>query len=439
LPDPVSVPLLDDLAPDGFFYGGHYIVEFDPDSLWYETSLAITASALKKGIKTEYHVFQHFPNEAAEGLSRLGIDTKKLEADGLLSFWDSYSATVEYEKEKERLEKEKGNLWSAKRNKPLDVRKTAKNWTDRVKAGYSDEDKRWLHIDDNTAIFLQYNDEEDIIDSWRTTLLPFAIRARETPHFLAFVKGAGSESFFTKFEALCDGIIDLKAAEENGQITQYIRIRMLRGKIFDARWHRIELANNGEVKFLGSSSEGSQRRLAAIMFTDLVGYTSLSQKNEALALELLEKNRELLRSIFPKYRGKEVKTMGDAFLVEFESALDAVNCAFEIQKSMQYDRNGSNAMTSIRIGIHLGDVIHKGNDVYGDAVNIASRIEPLSDPGGICISEQVFDHVRNKFTLPLASMGRHQLKNVDIPVEVFEVHLPWRETTSHASVVAHDV
>ena len=84
MPDTLKVPLLNDLAPDGFTYGGHYIVEFDPDSLWYETSLTIAALALKQGTKTEYHVFQHFPSEAMDALTKLGVDAKKLEEEGLL-------------------------------------------------------------------------------------------------------------------------------------------------------------------------------------------------------------------------------------------------------------------------------------------------------------------------------------------------------------------
>lgn len=407
-------------------------MEFDPDSLWYETSLTIAALALKKGIKTEYHVFQHFPSEAREAFAKLDVDAERMEKEGLLSIWDSYTATVKYEKEKEEMEKEKGNLWQSSTAKPLDVEKAAKSWTEAFNAGYKEDEKHWLHIDDNTSIFLQYNDEKVFNDAWRTAILPFGIRGRETPHFIALVKGIASDAFYTKFEALCDGIIDAKAQEEGGQINNYIRIRMLRGKTFDSRWHRIELSSSGEVRLAGNFPELEQRRLAAIMFTDIVGYTSLSQKNEALALEILENNRSLLRSIFPKYHGREVKTIGDAFLVEFESALEAARCAVEIQKSL-HDSNATappDVKVNLRIGIHLGDVIHRGNDVYGDAVNIASRIEPLAPPGGICVSEQVFDHIRNKVELPLLSTGKHELKNVDLPVEVYNIGLPWRDSRS---------
>ena len=174
----------------------------------------------------------------------------------------------------------------------------------------------------------------------------------------------------------------------------------------------------------------SERRLAAIMFTDMVGYTALSQKSEALAMQLLNMHRSLVRPFFPKHNGREVKTIGDAFLVEFGSALDAVRCAFDIQQSMHEMNSGRSQEKQIqlRVGVHVGDVIHNQNDVYGDAVNIASRIEPLAIPGGICLSQQVYDQVRNKFEFPLVSLGRKELKNVNEPVEVFRVAMPWEQT-----------
>jgi adenylate cyclase len=169
------------------------------------------------------------------------------------------------------------------------------------------------------------------------------------------------------------------------------------------------------------------RRLAAIMFTDMVGYTSLSQRDEALAMELLEEHRGLVRPFFTKHSGREVKTIGDAFLVEFDSALEAVRCAFEIQQSL-HELNSSRPIERkvlLRIGVHLGDVIHSQNDVYGDAVNVASRIEPLAPPGGVCITEQVNDHVKNKSDFQLTSLGRKELKNVGEAIEVFRVIFPW--------------
>ena len=186
-------------------------------------------------------------------------------------------------------------------------------------------------------------------------------------------------------------------------------------------------------------SEGG-RRLAAIMFTDMVGYTALSQKNEPLAIRLLEEHRKIVRPFFSKHNGREVKTIGDAFLVEFASALEAVRCAFDIQQSL-HELNSdrpAEAKVLVRVGVHLGDVIHSREDVYGDAVNIASRIEPLAKPGGICVTEQVYDQIKNKFEFPLSSLGRKELKNVADPSEVFRVLLPWeRENGGSSSFDVH--
>jgi TolB-like protein len=176
-----------------------------------------------------------------------------------------------------------------------------------------------------------------------------------------------------------------------------------------------------------------QRRLAAIMFTDLVGYTALTQRNEALAMQLLEEHRKLVRPFFPKHNGREVKTIGDAFLVEFASALEATRCAFDIQQSLNEVNSGRSEDKRVlaRVGIHLGDVIHDQNDVYGDAVNIASRIEPLAAPGGICVSEQVYSQIKNKFEFTLSSLGQKNLKNVSEPVEVYMVILPWERKSEN--------
>ena len=423
----LKVPILNELAPDGFFYGGHYIVEFGADSLWYETSLMIAALALKEGLKTEYHVFQHFPNEAREQFGRLGIDAKKLEKEGLLNIWDSYTPTVEYAEKLRKAARGKSNRWTSTPNNPLSVAKSAVRWKEAAQAGYTSEDKRWLHIDDNTAIFLQYNGEKEFIDSWRIGALPYGIRARETPHFLGFPKGIASDAFYTKFEALCDGIIDVKSETEGDLIAHYIRVRMIRGKACDTRWHRLQLLDNGEVVLASGAPPHGPRRLAAIMYTDLAGYAALAQKDEAGSLQVLEAHRRALRSAFSKHKGREVKTLGDGFLVEFASALDAAKCAFDIQNRI-HELNRSRAMKDrirLRVGIHLGDVIESGADILGDAVNVASRIEPLAPEGGISISRQVYDQIRNKFDLPMKSVGKKRLKHVDVAVEVYRVVLPW--------------
>ena len=426
-----KVPILDELAPDGFSYGGHYIVEFDPPSPWYETSLTIAALALKQGMKTEYHVFQHFPAEAMEALSGFGIDAKKLEKEGLLKIWDSYTETVEFEvgpKAKQRRKSDRG--------RPLDLSGDAAFFSKLLKHGrYPAELRGWIHLDDNSGIFLQYNDEKTFLDVWRTVHLP-GTRAREIVHFLAFPKGVGSDTFFTKFEALCDGIIDVKSEEEADQIAHYIRIRMLRGKACDTRWHRLQLLDRGEVALAGVSPQRGSRRLAAIMYTDLARYAALAQRNESLSLRVLNTHRQLLRPIFSKYNGREVKTLGDGFLVEFASALDAVKCAYDIQREVR-DFNLScarEARIHLRVGIHLGEVIESGEDILGDAVNVASRIERLATDGGISLTQPVYEQVRNKFELSIKSLGRKHLKHIRDPVEVYRVRLPWEHANRRAGL-----
>jgi adenylate cyclase len=169
-----------------------------------------------------------------------------------------------------------------------------------------------------------------------------------------------------------------------------------------------------------------ERRLAAIMFTDIEGFTRSAQANEALTLQLLEEHRSLLRPVFSSYGGTEVKTMGDAFLVEFRSALDAVLCAAELQKRLaeRNTRVSDRERLKVRVGIHMGDVVHGAGDVYGDAVNVASRIEPLAKGGGICVSEQVYESVRNKTELEFEALGEVELKNVQFALRVYRILLP---------------
>jgi adenylate cyclase len=180
---------------------------------------------------------------------------------------------------------------------------------------------------------------------------------------------------------------------------------------------------------------GAQRRLAAVMFTDIVGYSSLTQKNERLAIEILEEHRKMVRPIVARHNGREIKTMGDAFLIEFESALGATQCAIDVQKTFSdYNQQAiQERRIHLRIGIHLGDVLQRQSDVLGDAVNIASRIEPLAQPDGICVSQQVYDQVRNKIDCPIEDLGPHQLKNIEDPISVYRI-LPSRENSEMTQV-----
>jgi len=159
------------------------------------------------------------------------------------------------------------------------------------------------------------------------------------------------------------------------------------------------------------------------MFTDMVGFTTLTQQNEALAVELLEEQRSLVRASLAKYNGREVDTIGDGFLVEFASSLEAVKCAVEIQSALKETNAGrpEEKRIWIRIGIHLGDIIRTGTKVMGDAINVASRIEPLAPPGGICITAQVYASVLNKVECKFETLGMPELKNVVTPIEVFRI------------------
>jgi adenylate cyclase len=172
-----------------------------------------------------------------------------------------------------------------------------------------------------------------------------------------------------------------------------------------------------------------QRKLAAIMFTDMVGYAALSQRDDKLALELLEEHRRLLREIFPRFNGTEIKTIGDGFLVEFNSALEAAQCAIEIQRTLA-KRNHDvppDRRIEIRIGIHIGDVVHRGGDVYGDGVNIASRIEPLAGAGGICVSMDVERQIRNALEARFEKLALTELKNISVTMDLFRIVLPWEQ------------
>lgn len=173
------------------------------------------------------------------------------------------------------------------------------------------------------------------------------------------------------------------------------------------------------------------------MFTDIVGFTTLAQRNEAESLKLLDRHNRLLRPIFPRFHGREVKSIGDSFLVEFQSTLDATNCAIEIQRLLNEERLSApeESRFRIRIGIHVGDVVRKAGDILGDSVNIASRIEPLAEPGGICITEPVYSQVHNKIPNAFERLEPKTLKHVDSPVSIYRIVLPWavREQRSRIS------
>ncbi len=165
-----------------------------------------------------------------------------------------------------------------------------------------------------------------------------------------------------------------------------------------------------------------QRRLAAILAADVVGYTRLMGEDEAGTLAALQAHRqELIEPKIAEHRGRLVKLMGDGALVEFASVIDALACAAEVQTGMaeRNRRMADGPRITFRIGINLGDVIVEGDDLYGDGVNVAARLEALAEPGGICISAKVYDEVKNKLALGYEDLGERAVKNVAEPIRVY--------------------
>jgi class 3 adenylate cyclase len=171
--------------------------------------------------------------------------------------------------------------------------------------------------------------------------------------------------------------------------------------------------------------ESVQRKLSAIMFTDIVGYSKMMGEDETGSLEFLKFHNALLQGEIEKNGGRVIKTVGDAFLVDFNSAVNAVRCAVSIQKQL-HDYNlgfthSSGQKRQVRIGIHIGDVVMKNNDIFGDGVNIAARLQPIAEPGGICISQDVYNHIKNQVEFHATSLGPHELKNIAQKIEIYKI------------------
>jgi len=170
-------------------------------------------------------------------------------------------------------------------------------------------------------------------------------------------------------------------------------------------------------------SERAQRQLSAILAADVAGYSRLVGLDEEGTLARLKALRQtLIDPTITEHRGRIVKTMGDGLLVQFASAVDAVRCAGDIQRKVAERNAGTdeNRRIAFRIGINVGDVVIDGDDIYGDGVNVAARLETLTEPGAICISGTVYDQVRDKLDVAFADAGEQQLKNIARPVRVYK-------------------
>lgn len=245
MPLSLRVPIFDDLVPGAFLLGANYVVEFEANSIWYETSLTIAVQALRGGLKTQYHTFAHIPTEIRRDLGKLGVDSRQLETEDRFRLIDGYTRLTGLP-----IQPEPATLFPGRSSRPLNdpafLETYTANIADLFRTGALDKDKGWLHIDDNTSIFNRYFKEEDVLNLFHTKIFP-ETRFLELSVFHSVVSGVFSEGFYRQMETLCDGVIDFKTEENDGSLENYVRIRTLRGKTFNSKWRRLQLTTNGEV------------------------------------------------------------------------------------------------------------------------------------------------------------------------------------------------
>jgi adenylate cyclase len=189
------------------------------------------------------------------------------------------------------------------------------------------------------------------------------------------------------------------------------------------------------------AEQAPQRRLAAILAADVVGYSRMMQADEAGTLAVLKiRQSEILKPLVSKHHGRIIKVMGDGVLVEFASAVEAVSCAVALQEAMAVANEAAEESRRVvlRIGINLGDVIVEGSDLYGDGVNIAARLEALADPGSVIVSRTVFNHVRGKVKLGFDDLGEQQLKNIAEQVRIYRLRPDGEPVTARPALALPD-
>jgi adenylate cyclase len=166
------------------------------------------------------------------------------------------------------------------------------------------------------------------------------------------------------------------------------------------------------------------RRIAAILAADVAGYSRLVGDDEEGTLAAIRAlRRELIDPKIAEHRGRIVKTTGDGLLLEFASAADAVRCAIAVQRSMAAAAGPPKRRIEFRVGLHVGDVLADGDDILGDSVNIAARLEGIAEPGGICLSAAAYEQIRGKLDIAVADMGEQDLKNIARPLHTYRVVL----------------
>lgn len=196
----------------------------------------------------------------------------------------------------------------------------------------------------------------------------------------------------------------------------------LRGPRAESPWQRDESVRSRNAS--GMSDERTKRRLAAILAADVVDYSRLMHADEVATLAALKARRRcILEPLIARHGGRLFKIVGDGAMVEFGSVVSAVQCAVELQERFSAANAGASPDHQIvlRIGVHLGDVMVEGTDLYGDGVNIAARLESLAESGGVLVSEDVYRQISNKLSLGFHDIGPQKLKNIDEAVRAFRI------------------
>jgi KaiC/GvpD/RAD55 family RecA-like ATPase len=231
--EPLQLPLLNGILPGGIDYGTVLLVEFEPQSCWYDLSLTLGVEALRAAVKTDLHLFQRKPEQVKGMLTRSGLDVPALQQNDLLRILDSYTVQVGI-----------GTPEPPKGDAFLTESVRIANWSDASKhqiiAGIPASEKGRFHLDENISVLARYNKEEEIVDYWRTRAIP-RHKERQSIFVNAIALGATTEWFQRQFEAMADGVLDCRSREDGGQVVQEIRVRNLRGRSPDSRWHRVKM------------------------------------------------------------------------------------------------------------------------------------------------------------------------------------------------------
>ena len=237
----LSLPVFEKLLPDGVEFGTNLLVEFDPDSAWYEASLTFVAQTLRDNHRAEYHTFQHLPSDVEHDLERFGLDLAKLQDSGMFRIVDSFAVQM-------------GGLNPIDQEDPAarslkvpDLSIAAAQAIRKEREEGVPEDEKWrVHVDDNTGIMTRYNPDGNLLDYWRTRHVPLTRLAQNIMVF-SILNGMVSENFRAQFETIHDGIIDFKREDREGEVAQLVRVRRMRGKKFSSRWQRLNVSETGEV------------------------------------------------------------------------------------------------------------------------------------------------------------------------------------------------